>query len=482
MTARSETHCIVLNGPDAGVQVSVPRVLARIGCQVRAHRRRVLRDSYLDTDDWLLHRAGAVLRLRTGGGRPALGLGLLNPAAEAPEDPGEFQEALDAVGNRRPGPVPGSRLRDRLAPVLRGAPVRARLRVRRECHQYDVSGPGGQSFTVLADAVRLAGRRGGAAWAEVALTTAAAAGPTSAFAKAADALAAGLGLERSDRSALTRALSRAGIEPPRLAEGEEVTLRPEDRFVDAAYRVCHRHFRRMVWNEPGTRLGLDAERLHDMRVAARRLRSALRAFRAAIPARKYQGLCRQLRWLRAALGRVRDLDVHLLRLRKEGRRVKASLRPAMELHADHLHSRRCRARVAMLRALDSKRYAAFVEDTDAWLAVGPPAEPQIPAAGASVLAAARKLVLKRLRRVLKAGRAAGPHSSDRALHKLRIRCKRLRYACEFFSDLYGPPAVRFGRRVRRLQDILGEHQDAVVAREALAESAAGSEEGPRPRP
>ena len=73
-----------------------------------------------------------------------------------------------------------------------------------------------------------------------------------------------------------------------------------------------------------------------------------------------------------------------------------------------------------------------------------------------------------MKRVLKSGRGAGASSTDAELHRLRIRCKRLRYACEFLSDLYGPPVKKFAMRVKALQDILGAHQDAVVAQRTLA--------------
>jgi CHAD domain-containing protein len=133
----------------------------------------------------------------------------------------------------------------------------------------------------------------------------------------------------------------------------------------------------------------------------------------------------------------------------------------------------------MIRALNTERYARLVQRFRRLLDGGPPQAAPTPEGEKPVPVMARKLLRKRTKTVLRKGRAAGPDSSDKKLHKLRIRCKRLRYACEFFRDLYGEPAQDFRKRVKELQDILGTNQDAVVARETLssyAQELPGSDE------
>jgi CHAD domain-containing protein len=230
----------------------------------------------------------------------------------------------------------------------------------------------------------------------------------------------------------------------------------------------------MLWNEPGTKLGLDPEYLHDMRVAARRMRAALRLFMPALPAVEAEALRRELKWLGGALGRVRDLDVYLLNLEVEGPRLSHDAGPGMDAYLQHLRKQRSRARTGMLRALNAKRYAALVERLRRFALEATTLSPVGPLASTPVAAAARDMVNQKLKRVLRTGRDLTRKSSDVQLHRTRIRCKRLRYACEFFSDLFGRPARDFARTVKHLQDLLGAHQDAVVARQMLEGFAAAN--------
>jgi len=176
-----------------------------------------------------------------------------------------------------------------------------------------------------------------------------------------------------------------------------------------------------------------------------------------------------LKWVGAALGEVRDLDVYLLNLDVEAREVSAPVRPALEIYRRELRRRREKARKVMLRALDSRRYAAFIARFGGFLAGGPA---RGPLANKPAVVVAERLIRARLKDVLRRGDALTPKAPDEKLHALRIRGKRLRYTCEFFTDLYGKPAVTFARRVTDIQDILGGHQDAVVAQEVVSRFAA----------
>ena len=265
---------------------------------------------------------------------------------------------------------------------------------------------------------------------------------------------------------------RAAAAPPPAPNGDDLSLRSEDRMVDAAHRVLCRHFNRMLLHEPGTREGADPEQLHDMRVATRRMRAALRVFRHAVAPRRARALKRDLKWIGGALGAVRDLDVYLKHLRDEALQVSPRLAPAVGTYIAVVEGLRERARVRMIRAFDTRRYADFVARTRRFLNAGPPARPSTPGGAVPLTEAARLAVLKNLSKVVEAGTALGPDAPDAELHALRIRCKRLRYACEFFTDIYGEPAARFAERVVELQDALGDHQDAIVANETLVAFAA----------
>jgi CHAD domain-containing protein len=196
--------------------------------------------------------------------------------------------------------------------------------------------------------------------------------------------------------------------------------------------------------EPEVRSGVDPEAVHKQRVATRRLRSLLRSARAQTddPERS-EHLREELRWLGAALGEVRDRDVLIAYLLDELNTVEEA--PAFGAALELLDEEREDARGELLAALDSERYRTLLEELDR-----PPALKD----GDLRTAAAREH-----RRVAKSvDRLDGSEPSDEELHKVRIRVKRARYAAEACGG-----SKRYIKRAKALQDILGEHQDAVVA-------------------
>jgi CHAD domain-containing protein len=124
-----------------------------------------------------------------------------------------------------------------------------------------------------------------------------------------------------------------------------------------------------------------------------------------------------------------------------------------------------------LAALDSDRYAALLRELDAFVQVPPYAE-------AAALPAAEQLPrllerdLKRLRRRADAAAAAveaGAAERDPALHETRKAAKRVRYAAESAVPVFGKRAKSLAKRAEQVQEVLGEHQDTVVARTTLRE-------------
>ena len=457
MPQEDQQRRVLLWSPAEDACLRANAALADLGLQLQPEGERITEEAYLDTNDWRLHRAGVACRLLTGPDGARLSLEALAPDDEWIIPPDDLVERLPEPPPELPGRLPGERLAGMLLPLVGRKRIDARLRLSRERRCYEGERVAAEVDLVTAEKL--------GAYVEVSLS--AAPDAASRLESVADNLSAAAGLERAEGPPALRALRAAGITPPALREGDDLTLRPGDRFEDAAYRVLGRHLGRVLWNEPGTRLGIAPECLHDMRVATRRLRAALRVFRQSLPARRVQALRRDLQWLGDALGRVRDLDVYLIRLERDAREVAPSLAPALDFHRDQLLAERVKARAAMMRALDSRRYARFIERFQRFLSAGPPKYPGAPRAAERVTIAARRIMRARLKRVLRDGRLIGPDSPDAELHRLRIRCKRLRYACEFFSDLCGKAASEFAARVEGLQDVLGAHQDAVVAGETL---------------
>jgi CHAD domain-containing protein len=222
-------------------------------------------------------------------------------------------------------------------------------------------------------------------------------------------------------------------------------------------------------HEAGARRARDPEEVHRMRVAVRRLRAILRTSRSLFAEERVQRLRRELEWLGSALGRVRDLDVLDAHLRSQLRsRPPGGPVPRRGL-LRRLAADRDRAAAALRAALDGRRYARLLSRLDTAF-VGPP----LPADGDSLpdFAAAQ---FKTLRRAVK---KLPKHPSAEDLHAIRIKVKHARYAAELAQPIVGRRAERFIRKAKTLQDILGEHQDAVVA-EQYVRRAAGKAPGAR---
>jgi inorganic triphosphatase YgiF len=222
--------------------------------------------------------------------------------------------------------------------------------------------------------------------------------------------------------------------------------------------------RQVSVNQPVAERGRDPEGVHQMRVGLRRLRSALRLFRAQLPVRETEALVEELRWLAGLLGSARDLDVFQRELlgplvkERPGDRGLAALHEAAE-------GARQAAYTALRRELASRRYAALVLRLGRFVDGG-----SFRRRGANELARplARRLLRRRAARVQQLG-ARLAELSPRQLHRLRIRAKRLRYAIELLAPLFGGPAPdRAARRLAELQDVLGHLNDQATAEQLVA--------------
>ena len=249
--------------------------------------------------------------------------------------------------------------------------------------------------------------------------------------------------------------------PPPLELGSDV-IQDSLTLGEVAWAVMRRQWAIFLAHEPGTRLGEDVEALHDMRVATRRLRAALSLFADGLPARAAR-FRDELQWVATALGDVRDLDVQLERVQAWQAEANPVDGAALEPLKTLLEARRGRARKRMLHALNSHRYGRFVQAFTAMLQKGASKKTRRQPARLPVLAVAPGLVADRYDQTRKAGDGLTETSPSEAYHVLRIRGKRLRYALEFMTEVYGEPARELARKVVALQDVLGLQQDAQVA-------------------
>lgn len=431
-------------------------------------------DTYYDTEDWRLHRAGYALRLRTKGEHTEATLKALTAAADGRREREELTENLDSATLEPLSSAPGL-LGKRTRTITGAHKIRPVFEVITRRHTFVLSR---DSDTDVADV----------ALDEVTIPTGEDTEPrrfvrveVEAHGSADESLEAFVATLRAENrlrpaggSKYEEGLATRDLDPSRPGLGP-TEIDGALSTGEVAFAVLRRQFATFLENELGVRYGEDPEAVHDMRVAARRMRAALSLFRDALPA-DAERLRAELRWIAQALGVLRDLDVQLGQMEQWRQDAGEQDRAALDTVAGVLRQRRSSVRFSAIRALDSQRYDRLVADLTSALQAGPAGE--APQAAAPVLAVAPDLVGKRYRTVLRTGDAITPASAPEEYHRLRIECKKLRYALEFFTPLYRK-AVRgpIGNLVA-VQDVLGRHQDAEVATANLRDFASGAGRAP----
>jgi CHAD domain-containing protein len=413
---------------------------------------------YYDTADQRLAAAAITLRRRTGGADAGWHLKLPVSLAEGVRD--EIRAPLsDDVPRDLTGLV-RSRVREaELVPVMR-------LRSSRDVR--DLTGADGALLAeVSVDGVRaerLTGGAGAAAWTEIEVELADGGDP--AFLGKVEKKLRKAGASRSaSTSKLARALTETGIgpRPPRPADAPET---PADHVL--VYLRAQRDA--IVDLDPAVRRDLP-DSVHQMRVATRRLRSALRSYRKILDRDVTDPIGDELKWLAGELGVDRDQEVLTERLTAALDELPREMPtgPVRARLRDWSRARHRGSRHHLIAVLDGKRYLALLAALDA-LVDAPPLRAKQPK---NALAKAVRRDYKRL-----AGRVEealdtdpGP-ARDRALHDARKAAKRSRYAAEVARPALGGRAKDVGKHAKALQSLLGEHQDSVMAREALLDLAA----------
>jgi CHAD domain-containing protein len=243
--------------------------------------------------------------------------------------------------------------------------------------------------------------------------------------------------------------------------------RRELTVADVVRRAIRQSYSRLVAHEAELRTGDDPESVHQARVATRRLRSDLRTFEQFVDPHWAAEIRADLRWLGGELGALRDIEVQRDRLRAH-----AALLPPTEAEAARrvvrrLDADRAATRSDLLAMMDEPDY----EQVRTKLAAAA-ASPQLTiAANANASDALHAVVRERWRKVRRSVHALGDNPADESLHAVRIRAKRCRYAADACEPALGKPARRLSRAMARVQDVLGEHHDAVVADAWLAKTA-----------
>jgi CHAD domain-containing protein len=243
-------------------------------------------------------------------------------------------------------------------------------------------------------------------------------------------------------------------------------MTPSDHWAELGTHYLAEQLEALTAYLPYAHEGLHIEGVHQMRVATRRMRAALKAFGPVLPEEATRRLVGEASWLCDMLGEVRDLDVHLEHVDEYRQQLPTQRRETLNAYENHLKKAHRRARACLITALDSRRCAAFLADTRALIAE---AEALAATHSATIEEFARGYVPRRLKTIRREGRKINDKSPDEELHRLRIRIKKLRYQLEILTGPYGEALSRASGDLKRLQSRLGDHQDACVARTELAE-------------
>lgn len=419
-----------------------------------------LEATYFDTDDYRLARAGVTLRRRVGGSDEGWHLKL--PAGDDSR-----QELRAPLG--RAVKKPPKDLSSLVRAHTRGGNLAPVAQIHTNRRRWQLTNGKGEMLAEVVDDVVTAQTMGSSttttSWREIEVEL-------------------GTG-DRDLLDTVEQHLSDAGIHPSssksKLSQvigvkrdaGPPVGKKSTAGDVVLAYLYEQRAA--MQNQDPRVRRNED-DAVHQMRVATRRMRSALQAFGKIVDRSHTRALTDELKWLASVLGTSRDLEV--LRMRFED--GLHSLPPEVVLGdvaarvTRHFAPLEAKAHKDSVAALDAPRYFDLLNTIDALLA----APPLTPLASGKAKDVLPKLVEKARRRLDdRVETALATKDSDEPLHEARKAAKRLRYSAEVAELTLGSKAKPLRKRAKDVQTLLGEHQDSVVARPVLLDLGRGDENG-----
>ncbi|MEO8744683.1 MAG: CYTH and CHAD domain-containing protein [Candidatus Dormiibacterota bacterium] len=435
-------HLPDLNGVVDGVAVSAPEAVR-------------LETVYYDTPDLRLARWGVSLRHRAGEGWT---LKLPAPPAAGQAAAGDLLQRDEITfpgGAKKPPEAAVAIVRAyvrkaELVPVARLSTLRRRVRL--------LDPAGTRLAEVVDDEVSVRdGRRVAARFREIEVEVTSSENGGAAIVDPLVMRLRGAGAGAPDPTPKhIRALGPRAMEPPEVAALPVRPDSPAREAIKSAFAEC---IASLLHHDPIVRTSADPEAVHQARVATRKLRSHLRTFGPLLDPEWTAPLRSELGWLGMSLGAVRDREVLLERLRERAKtlpdsdaRSATSLLHILELEIGTL-------RTKLMAELSSVRYVDLLENLV--MAAHTPAT--LPDADEPASVVLPPLAAGPWRRLRSAVRQLPETPTDPELHRIRILAKRARYAAEAVAPVVGGVATAFARAAARLQTVLGEHQDSIIA-------------------
>jgi CHAD domain-containing protein len=277
------------------------------------------------------------------------------------------------------------------------------------------------------------------------------------------------GSKISKKSLYHHAMSSVGVTPGGYSSKLSLGFAPSFSAGDAVREIHLRLLDTMVRNENGAAKNIDAEFLHDFRVAIRRTRSALAQIdKGVLPASVVKKAQEDFRWIGQQTNYMRDLDVYLI----DYPSLKGSLPVSYQTHLGPFKNYLERESAVEIKKIVSlmrgKRYRKIVDEWRAFLLQENRNAEESALSREAIKAVADRKIWKAYARVIKEGKAIGENSPAESLHDLRGTCKKLRYLLEFFQHLYPQQKIdNLVASLKKFQNILGIFQDTEIQSTAI---------------
>ncbi|MGB5278548.1 MAG: CHAD domain-containing protein [Gammaproteobacteria bacterium] len=421
-----------------------------------------LKQTYLDSFDWLIWQAGAELQFENS----RRGNRLCWVKQNSLEPP--LCVALDKLPGF-PSELPAGVLRERIARALQSRKLLPIVHVQQQLQTLKVVNKDDKTvLRLILQASEFSspdGKQSGPLGARVVLK------PLKGYQKALKRMQLefdALGLHPVTQSLYESAVAGIGRAPGDYSSKLNYQLNPQARSDATAKQIMLSLLNTLEANIDGTKANLDSEFLHDLRVATRRTRSAMSQIKGVFDERELEPFKKGFAWLGQVTGPTRDMDVYLLKFDHYRHSLPAKIRPDLDPFHDFLVTQHKRAQALLVRKLNSPQFRELIKTWREWLEQSVADTSLAPNATRPIAELADQRIFKIYKRVLKQGRAIEPDSPAELLHDLRKDCKKLRYLMEYFQSLYPKQdTAALIKLIKVLLDNLGDFQDLQVQAEAI---------------
>jgi CHAD domain-containing protein len=431
-------------------------------------------DTYFDTSGFDILRAGWTYRCRQRGGKTTLNLkscGRLEGRVFVRE---EIQQPLSSDAASTSQELPPGPVKNCLDSIVDARRSQKLFCVASQRRVFTVTSPESEPSRIELDIdrTRITAKKASAKapgrFEFMELELELASGDASAVNELAEALFTRLRLTPAQFSKFDRGILAAGLWGNVLArKPDKPVIEETDPFLDLVYLFFGRQLLKMKRFQPIAWEGLDREGVHKMRIAIRRFRTILRAYRKALGKPVVKPINKELRWLFKHLGEARDADVGEMAMQEFIATLPEDAARAAAPYADHMRHKTVDAYNHLTEVFVSERYRKLINTLDEFVAAGPDESMQERVGNRTIAEAADRDVHKSARRLIRRGDRVIAESLIEKLHKFRIEAKHFRYLLDFYNLAQPVMWKESINELDKLQDLLGWHQDAIMSRERL---------------